>query len=213
MALKIAQMLFMTAMVSFLLVGLFVVGYVIASLLCAFLRNWWPTFGLPYLTPVEEKHESLMDVKRVTLDFMLERRRALMKALHAEHHVNAATINDLMRKPIEIDAESVAKLVSRPTPPRNIKLESHLKEKAEYVLVRFTEGMATPRYLCQKRSERGVGLRVAFAALFDKAIKLDLASAQRLASVLGTDTFVSPANAAARIATRKHDSEAQHATV
>ena len=213
-AMKVIYAIFATCFIGGMAVGASVIGGVGAWVLCLLVRMVKPGFAEPYVTPMPEKESgSLTDQKRVALDFMFERRRALMKALHAEHHVTTATINELMQRPIEVDTkdlESIAKLVARPVPPKNIKLEQHLTNKAEYAICKFPDGLqGAPRYLCSKLSKRGKGLVTAFAALPDKSIRLDFVSASRLAMML-PGCFVTPANSAARVATRRHH-EKNHA--
>jgi hypothetical protein len=76
------------------------------------------------------------------------------------------------------------------------------EDRAEYCLVRY-EGQK-PRYLCAKVSQRGLGLRVAFASLSSgKRIKLDYVSAMRLAEAIGPDCLICANNSAARITIRR----------
>jgi hypothetical protein len=73
-------------------------------------------------------------------------------------------------------------------------------ESAEWSLARISDSGKT-QFLCLKLSQRGHGLRTAFASLPERKLKMDYASACRWAKVV-PNAFVIPANASARIQTK-----------
>ena len=200
------QHVFVVAFLSAFTVGVSILGYVAASVVCVFIRMFIPNFAVPYETPAPVKEDTPLDQKRIAMDWLFLRRQKLLRALHDDRHMSTANINELLQKRIdadEFDLESVTKLIAKPVPPKNVKLEKHLTEKAEYALAFFPTGPQGPtRYLCARRIERG-GSRFAFASLPEKAMRFDLQSAVRLSSVLSVPTFPIPMNASARIQTRK----------
>ena len=202
------QHIFVVAFLSAFTVGVSILGYVAASVVCVFIRMFSPNFAVPYETPAPVKEDTPLDQKRIAMDWLFLRRQKLLRALHDDRHMSTANINELLQKRIdadEFDLESVTKLIAKPVPPKNVKLERQLADKAEYHLIQFPEGMNGPtRYMCSKRITRS-GTEYAFAALPEKALRFDLRSAQRLANIL-PEIFVSAANAAARVRARKENS-------
>lgn len=93
-----------------------------------------------------------------------------------------------------------------PVTPAHRAVDRRLGDRAEYMIVKFPHGLDKPIYLCRKQSVRdaeGPHLKTAWAPLRSEAIRLDLASATRLARTLGQDVFAIGGNASARILSRR----------
>jgi hypothetical protein len=211
---KIAGLLFAVCFLICATVSILAFSYLIASLLIGFVRIFKPNFA-KYLHPEDlVKRKTQESVKKVAIDYILQARRELQKQMEAPRKIRlgaALKSFEPAEESVQVSKNewSIADIVQATIPQKTIP---NLEDKAEYSLVQFPEGPSKPaRYLCQKISERGRGLRVAFASLPSKSIRMDFQSAARLSAVI-PNSFVVPQNSAARILERQRETERCNAT-
>lgn len=145
-----------------------------------------------------EKHER----KLLAIDFIMQeriRRQVAFKRGMEERLSGLGSLPDIRKQlPDEVSLEEISHLVKQFTRETFQVKES---DTALYCIVRIVDGHK--RFLCRKGVRRDsetheIKTHAIFAALKSEAIKLDLQSATRLATVL-PDATIEPANAAARI--------------
>jgi len=217
-------MQFISYIFAAMFIGLFAclllaVGYGISTVIFAVIRLFYPRFAiLPIAEGIDIKTDQ-KEVKRLAIDYVmaerLRRQRALKQRVAEIEGVALSTLNgsdemswDLSALKNIIHTEKIRSQVENTESKRT-------EDQAQYSLIRYPEGQSQPRYLCTKLSQRGVGLRVAFASLApEKRIRLDYVSAMRLAEAIGPDVLIAPANAAARITVKRKGVTpyAKHAT-
>jgi hypothetical protein len=204
---------------SALLIGiLFLFAFGVAHILVKIIRLFRPGFAM-YRPAGLKREETLADTKKVALDYLFARKREELRRQHAQSTEPAAMP---MPEPVkeesalnEWDLSALNNLINAPRVSKTTIYSDakRTEDKAEYCLLRYftlPNGQNHPRFLCTKLSQRGRGLRVAFASLSERRIKLDFVSAMRLAEAIGPDVLLAPANAAARITVKRKEN--QHAT-
>lgn len=206
MALKIAQWLFVGSMLSFLAVGLFIVGYIIAEALFTIVRVWKPNFGVYQHpeSPAQKKATSHADVKRISLDYLMQAKIAQQKRLKKQ-------LEDLLKPKNEPQPEEELEVLPMmvmadmdtlkvQSKPKRVQPKRQMRpadRKDRWCVARFPYGIKRPQFLCRKLSVRGQGLRTAWAPLQKERWTADLESARRLSEQL-EGSVVLPANASAR---------------
>jgi hypothetical protein len=214
---KFASVTFVLVFAAMLLGILFLLTFLLVNFLVKIIRVWRPDFCV-YRSAGYVRDETTVNVKKVALDFMMERRRQIIRNLHEQSRIDPVALSNAAKDAATGTEWDLTRLLRAATPRMTTyAVESkRTEDKAEYCLIRYfalPNGQSFPRYLCTKLSQRGKGLRVAFASLPERRIKLDYLSALRLAEAIGPDTLLAPANAAARVTMkRKEQKEQRHAT-
>jgi len=217
---KIASVIFVSIFSTLLIVFFCLFAFGLAHLLTLAIRIFKPNFAT---LPRHEnaKEISQVNTKKIALDFLFERKRQELRRQH-EQSIQPAAMP--VPEPVKVDAElnqwdlSALNNLINATRISKTAIYSEAKrteDKAEYCLLRYftlPDGRSFPRFLCTKLSQRGKGLRVAFASVSGKRIKLDFVSAMRLAEAIGPDVLLAASNAAARVTMKRkekeHDQEA-----
>ena len=180
--------------------------YAVVSGIFSVIRLFVPRFAMLPLPPIKEDEHDHKEVKRISLDFIvaerLRRQRELKKRMEEFLNPNAASENAN-----EWDLESLkkqilqSKVVGRSFDPVDLWSIARHNERGSRL------------YLCTPVLPTKEGLRTAWAALPDRALKTSSDAAFRWLSVL-PDAFVVPANAAARQKIRTESSKlrSEHAT-
>ena len=203
---------------SALLIGiLFLFAFGVAHILVKIIRLFRPGFAM-YRPAGLKREETLADTKKVALDYLFARKREEMRRQHAQSTQPAMPMPEQVKEGSALNEWDLSALNNLINAPRVSKTTIYsdakrTEDKAEYCLLRYftlPNGQSHPRFLCTKLSQRGRGLRVAFASLSERRIKLDFVSAMRLAEAIGPDVLLAPANAAARITVKRKES--QHAS-
>jgi len=203
---------------SALLIGiLFLFAFGVAHILVKIIRLFRPGFAM-YRPAGLKREETLADTKKVALDYLFARKREEMRRQHAQSTQPAMPMPEQVKEGSALNEWDLSALNNLINAPRVSKTTIYsdakrTEDKAEYCLLRYftlPNGQNHPRFLCTKLSQRGRGLRVAFASLSERRIKLDFVSAMRLAEAIGPDVLLAPANAAARITVKRKES--QHAS-
>jgi len=203
---------------SALLIGiLFLFAFGVAHILVKIIRLFRPGFAM-YRPAGLKREETLADTKKVALDYLFARKREEMRRQHAQSTQPAMPMPEQVKEGSALNEWDLSALNNLINAPRVSKTTIYsdarrTEDKAEYCLLRYftlPNGQSHPRFLCTKLSQRGRGLRVAFASLSERRIKLDFVSAMRLAEAIGPDVLLAPANAAARITVKRKEN--QHAT-
>jgi hypothetical protein len=215
---KAASIIFVLVFGALLIGLLCLFAFGVAHILVSIVRFFKPDFAV-YRPAGLKREETLADTKKVALDYLFARKREEMRRQHAQSTQTAAMP---MPEPVkdesalnEWDLSALSNLINAPRVSKTTIYSDakRTEDKAEYCLLRYftlPNGQNHPRFLCTKLSQRGRGLRVAFASLSERRIKLDFVSAMRLAEAIGPDVLLAPANAAARITVKRKES--QHAS-
>src|SRR5579862_4864172 len=205
-AIKVAQIIFVIAFVGSLSVGACIAGFVFVNyVLSPIVRLVFPSFGV-YENPDLLLKETKVDKKEVHLtaiDFIIQEKlrrqtetkkqlQELMNFGKPHSVIVQAEPTPAITKEWDLEAMQAAA-----TQGLFIHGVSQPISKDLWSIARFN-GSDRPRYLCFKLSQRGRGLRTAFAALPDRACRMDRAAAFRWAAVLGIECEVVPMNAASR---------------
>jgi len=221
---KIASVIVVSIFCTLLIVFFCLFAFGLAHLLTLAIRIFKPNFAtLPHHE--DPKEISQANTKKIALDFLFERKRQELRRQH-EQSVQPAMqpVVQPIAANVKEDAEAgwdlsaLNHLINAPRIPKTtIYSEAkRTEDKAEYCLLRYftlPDGRQFPRFLCTKLSQRGRGLRVAFASVSGKRIKLDFVSAMRLAEAIGPDVLLQASNAAARVTMKRKEKEHdQHAT-
>lgn len=180
------------------------------------IRLFLPTFATrPVVEIVRgDAQADHKEVKRLAIDFAIQEKirqqrnlKRRMEELMSPHLVVGKAKVDRL-----FDIEGVMPAEVRPS--TNLAISRLHQPDDLWCLARYPNGFDKPaHYLCFKTSTKDRGLRTAFAALPDRACKMDLTSAMRWRSVLGAETFVTPANSAARLKMKSQRQEASNGQV
>ena len=225
LGIQVLSGLFAVALCLLLLAGMCLLIFIFTNFITRIIQQTiWPNFLMPKRDAAqgETPQETRAANKKVALDWLLlesQRRRKTANAVtQAEFQEFQQTVEARLQgrkenkgsesPEWEGDLEALQHLIRRGKSQKPIS--DPLTAKAEFCLVRFPAGIDGPkRYLISKRSERGTGLRVCFAALpVSRALRLDYVSAMRLSKVI-PNCFVTAANSYARVWMRGPDNKKQ----
>jgi hypothetical protein len=209
------SILFGVAIGAFVLVGMFTATFVLVNFLTGIIQTVFPQFMQPKRSVVdgESSAETRAATRKIALDFVLAERRKRESANITRQEFGAfkAEIEKRLRLTIagHITSEDMQKVseewtldalqqVAKGGKPQTSQADKDLISQARFHLLKFPDGPKNPpRYLCAS-SGHGDTLRRAFAHVRSKSIRMDYASAHRLAATI-PGVFVAPANAAARL--------------
>jgi hypothetical protein len=207
LGIQILSLLFGLALVAMFIVG----GLVLTFVLVSFVWKFLPDKMTRGKKPVEVlRAVTSAEVKRVALDYLMAEKIRQRRAI--EQHIRASVLGPppftgekISNKP-EWDLNALKKAAISMRPVR-------AAERTDlWTLVKTVAGAHAPQYLCHKVSQKGVGLRAAFAPIKSHALTMDLESAKRWSAQLGPDIFIVPANAAARQVARAQMTQAVNRT-
>lgn len=201
--------LFGVVLAVMLMLGFLLLCLVLANVLTRIVRMVFPNFAETKCVYAKGQNPAVVreENKRIAREWLVTELDRRIRESMRKRNVNMQSRTIGADTKAEWDLNeliSIGKNIPKTTLAQPTPSTSELSDKAEFCLVRFPYGLQhPPRYLCKKVSVRGVGLRVFFACLPNRSIRLDYVSAQRLAATL-PDTFVAPANSAARLIYKHH---------
>ena len=213
-----AGSLFALALCTLLAIGLALLCLIFVNFLFKTIQRFKPNFGMPKqndvdgVSPAQNREAN----KKVALDFLLQRRREAIQ--NAKAHLRQLHLEEMPAVGIGIEVEKNdwdLEALAAATMAKDLKRKPAAERSDLWSLVTFPHSPnRVAYYLITKLSQRGHGIRTAWAPLPQRKITMDRDSASRWAATLGDGVFVIPSNASARIllrAEQKREKEIENA--